>query len=148
MNETLEIERACEGLVLDFAYYSDRQEYEAMAALFTPHGTMTRPSGDALIGRDAIVESYRSKAGGRVTRHFCTNIRITVESPESARGLTYALVYSATAGRLPVAHFGIEADPRHLVGEFEDEFVLTKEGWRIAARQARFVMHTRPEYPY
>jgi hypothetical protein len=28
-----------------------------------------------------------------------------------------------------------------LVGEFEDEYVQTAEGWRIASRRARFVMH-------
>ena len=36
------------------------------------------------------------------------------------------------------------SNPRHAhewIGEFEDEFVRTAEGWRIAARRARFVMH-------
>jgi hypothetical protein len=141
----ISIERACERLVLDFAYHADRQEYEALAALFVPDGTMARPTGDPLVGRAAIIKSYQARGGGRVTRHFCANIRITVESPDRARGLTYALVYSATADRLPVAHFGIEADPRHLIGEFEDEFVRTVEGWKIASRRARFIMHTKGE---
>jgi hypothetical protein len=66
---------------------------------------------------------------------------VTVESADRARGLTYAVVYSATAGRPPEAHFGIKADPRQLIGEFEDEYVRTEEGWRIASRRARFVMH-------
>ena len=30
----IEIERACERLVLDFAYFSDRQDYESLVALF------------------------------------------------------------------------------------------------------------------
>jgi hypothetical protein len=139
------IERACERLVLDFAYYSDRQENEALAALFTRNGTMQRPAGDVLIGRAAILQSYESRGAGRMTRHICTNIRITVESEDRATGLTYAIVYSANATRPPEAHFGIKADPRQLVGEFEDEFVRTDEGWRFAARRARFVMHTWSE---
>jgi SnoaL-like protein len=139
------IERACERLVLDFAYFSDRQDYEALAALFTKHGTMERPSGDTLIGHDAILESYRSRGAGRITRHICTNIRITVESADRARGLTYAVVYSATTSRPPEAHFGIKADARQLIGEFEDEFVRTAEGWRFASRRARFVIHTEQE---
>jgi uncharacterized protein (TIGR02246 family) len=135
------IERACERLVLDFAYFSDHQDYERLAALFTPDGTMTRPTGDALAGRDAILKSYQSRPVGRLTRHVCTNIRITVDSPDRASGLTYAVVYSANASRPPEAHFGIQADPRQLVGQFEDEFARTDEGWRIASRRARFVMH-------
>ena len=141
VQNSLQIERACERLVVDFAYFSDRQEYESMAALFTPDGTMQRPSGDALVGRAAIQQAYESRGPGRITRHICTNIRITVESADRARGLTYAIVYSATAGHPPSGHFGIPADARHLVGEFEDKFVLTAEGWRIASRRARFVMH-------
>jgi hypothetical protein len=39
-------------------------------------------------------------------------------------------VYSAAAGDRP----------EQRVGEFEDEFVLTPEGWRFASRQARFVI--------
>jgi hypothetical protein len=42
----------------------------------------------------------------------------------------------------PEGHFGPKADPRQLIGEFEDEFVRTEEGWRIASRCARFLMHT------
>jgi uncharacterized protein (TIGR02246 family) len=136
------IERACERLVLDFAYFSDSQNHDALAALFTPDAIMVRPNGDSLAGREAIRKAYQARPAGRITRHICTNIRITVESPDLARGLTYAIVYSATADRLPEAHFGIGADPRHLIGEFEDEFARTDEGWRIQFRTARFVMHT------
>src|SRR5262249_5934164 len=116
-------------------------DYDGLAALFTSDGTMVRPTGDALVGRDAILMSYQSRPAGRITRHVCTNIRITVDSHDRAHGLTYAVVYSANANRPPEAHFGIQADPRQLIGEFEDEFVLSEDGWRIASRRARFVMN-------
>ncbi|HEX4999643.1 MAG TPA: nuclear transport factor 2 family protein [Terriglobia bacterium] len=137
-----EIERACEKLVLDFAYHSDHQDPAALAALFIPEGTLIRPNGDTLRGRDAIRAAYEARPAGRLIRHLCTNIRVTVESESEARGLTYALVLSANASRAPQAHFGIEMDPRQLVGEFEDSFKRTPEGWRIASRHARFIMHT------
>ena len=129
--ETLTIERACERLVLDFAYYSDHQEYESLANLFATDGAMHRPNGDPLTGYDAILKAYRSRPAGRVTRHVCSNIRITVRSADHARGITYAVVYSANGHE--------KAEER--IGEFEDEFVRTPEGWRFAARRARFVMH-------
>jgi hypothetical protein len=120
------IERACERLVVDFAYFSDRREYESLGALFVENGTMTRPSGSVLAGREAIVKSYKATPVERVSRHVCSNIRIVVESADQARGLTYAVVYS------------INANPR--VGEFEDEFLRTADGWRISTRIARFVI--------
>jgi uncharacterized protein (TIGR02246 family) len=135
------IERACERLVLDFAHFSDHHNPDALVSLFTPDGRMERPSGDVLVGREAILKSYRARPAGRVTRHVCTNIRITVESADRALGLTYAIVYAANANKPPDGHFGIPAEPRQLVGEFEDEFLRTEEGWRIASRRARFVMH-------
>jgi hypothetical protein len=120
------IERACERLVVDFAYFSDRREYDLLGALFVADGTMTRPSGNVLAGREAIVRSYKATPVERVSRHVCSNIRIVVESADQARGLTYAVVYS------------INANPR--VGEFEDEFLRTADGWRISTRIARFVI--------
>jgi len=41
-----------------------------------------------------------------------------------------------------VKHYGAKCDPRTLIGELEDQFRLTMDGWRIAERRARFVMHT------
>lgn len=133
--DTLAIERACERLVLDFAYYSDHQEYESLARLFANEGiigTMHRPSLEPVVGREAILKAYQARPANRMTRHVCSNIRITVDSVDRARGITYAVVYSATADQ--------KAEER--IGEFEDEFVRTSEGWRFAVRRARFVMHT------
>jgi len=140
--EILAIERACERLVLDWVDLNDRQDYDSLAALFAADGTMIRPNGDPLAGRSAILKSYQSRPAGRITRHICSNIRITVESGDRARGLSYAVVYSANAGEPAEGHFGIKAEPRQLIGEFEDEFVRTLEGWRFSTRRARFVMHT------
>jgi len=140
--EIIGIERACERLVLDWVDLNDRQDYESLAALFATDGTMIRPSGDSLVGRSAILKAYQSRPGGRITRHICTNVRITVESGDRARGQSYAVVYSANAGEPVEGHIGVQADARHLVGEFDDDFVRTPEGWRFAARRARFVMHT------
>src|SRR5262245_49260567 len=111
MND-ISIEGACERLVLDFAYFSDRQEYEALAALFIPDGTMVRPAGDVLVGQAAILKAYQARPAGRITRHVCSNIRITVESPDRARGITYAVVYSANSSEPPEAHFGLKTDSR------------------------------------
>jgi hypothetical protein len=130
LTDRISAERACERLVVDFAYFSDRQDYESLVELFAGDGVMQRPGGDRLVGRDAILKAYRSRPAGRMTRHVCSNIRITIEAQDRARGFTYAVVYSAMA-----------SEPTKLqVGEFEDDFVRTPEGWRFQERRARFVM--------
>jgi hypothetical protein len=140
--EVLIIERACERLVLDFVDRSDRQDYEGLAGLFASDAVLVRPNGESLAGPAAILKSYQSRPAGRITRHICTNIRVTVISPERARGISYAVVYSASANEPPESHFGVKAEARHMVGEFEDEFVRTPQGWRFANRRCRFIMHT------
>ena len=134
--DKLAIERACERLVLDFAYYSDRKEYESLAQLFAADGMIQRPGAEQalvpIVGREAIIRAYSARPADRMTRHVCSNIRITVESANRAHGITYAVVYSATGND--------KAEER--IGEFEDQFVRTSEGWRFAVRQACFVMHT------
>ncbi|HEU4618030.1 MAG TPA: nuclear transport factor 2 family protein, partial [Gammaproteobacteria bacterium] len=85
---------------------------------------------------------YRARPAERITRHLCTNILIHVESAKSARGSTYVILYSADATGASDKRFGLTSEPRKLLGEFDDRFALTEDGWRIAERRARFVMHT------
>jgi hypothetical protein len=141
--ETLLIERDCERLVVEAVYCADRQDYAGLAALFTADGSLGRPGGGApLVGRETIQKSYEGRPATRITRHLCTNIRVTVESAERARGLTYVLLFTGSSAEPPPDHFGRTADAKQLVGEFEDEFERTPHGWRIRGRQARFLLHT------
>jgi len=139
--ERVLIEHACTRLVLESIAANDRQDYEAFAALFTSDGLLHRPNGEPLCGRDEIIASYRTRPRNRITRHICTNILVHVDSPQSARGTTYVVLYTADSLQ-SVKHYGAKCDPRTLIGELEDQFRLTNDGWRIAERRARFVMHT------
>jgi len=139
--ERLLIEHACTRLVLESIAANDRQDYVAFAELFTSDGVLHRPNGQPLRGRDEIVESYRTRPRNRITRHICTNILIRVESPQAAHGTTYVVLYSADS-LISDKYFGAKCEPRTLIGELEDRFKLTVDGWRIAERRAKFVMHT------
>ncbi len=139
--ERLLIEHACTRLVLESIAANDRQDYVAFAELFTSDGLLHRPNGEPLCGRDEIVESYRTRPRNRITRHICTNILINVESPQSAHGTTYVVLYSADSLNSD-KYFGAKCELRTLIGELEDRFKLTMDGWRIAERRAKFVMHT------
>lgn len=110
-----------------------------MCELLTEDASFARPTDpdNPILGRDAIRQAFESRPADRITRHLCTNVVITVETPEEARGSLYALLYTGQAGQ--GAEVGLAADPRQLVGEFEDRYRLTEDGWRIAARTGRIV---------
>jgi len=138
--DKLVAEQACRDLVLQAAALTDSQAYEEFAALFCDDGELIRPGGQPLRGRAAIVESYRARPAGRITRHLVTNTLVQLDSDTAAHARSSVLLWtgSVSDGTGP---FGRRAHPRQVVGEFEDSFELTANGWRIARREARFVLH-------
>ena len=137
------IERTCTRLVLDAADRTDRQDYPGLAELFHENGRLYRPTApqQPLEGREAILAAYRQRPGSRVTRHFCSNIRVTVESAGYARVHCYVQVFAANTEQPADGPFGLPLDGRVMIGEFDDVCVADNGEWRFAERRARFVMH-------
>jgi ketosteroid isomerase-like protein len=120
---------ACTQLVTDYAFYRDRPNADAVASLFTADATFNL-MGKQFVGREAIRARVAAGAGGAVFRHLVSTINIEVSnSGESARGVTYVVVYRGSAADLPQ-----ELPERPTIGEYHDEFRLTQEGWKIAKR--------------
>jgi hypothetical protein len=142
--EVLVIERACEKLIYAFFEALDLRNDAHLANLFTEDATYARPIDPHTVigGRDTIVKTFAARPAGRVSRHLCSNVHITVDSANRAHG-THRVVLIAGPDE-PAAHpqFGYKADARQLVGEFDDEFVKTPEGWRFASRRGRVLLHT------
>jgi hypothetical protein len=84
---------------------------------------MARPTApdQPIVGRDAILAAFKGRPQ-RTTRHACSNIVIDVETATSARGQSAMLLFTS-------------ADKPPLIGGFEDQFVLTDDGWRFAERR-------------
>jgi hypothetical protein len=141
--ERLAIERACERLIYEFAEAVDLRNDAHLANLFTEDATYARPTDPDTVttGRDNIVKAFAARPGGRITRHLCSNVIITVESPTRAHGRS-RVVLVAGPDTDPHPQFGYKADARQLVGEFVDEFVKTPDGWRFASRRGRVTLHT------
>jgi hypothetical protein len=140
-DEALMIERACERLIVDSATYNDRRDWASLAALYTTDGVVVRPNGQRLEGRAAIEAAYAAGSPDRVTRHLCANLRVDIDSVESAHATTVVLIVSGTRSDDPDVTFGIVPNDRQVVGEFADRFARTEEGWRIAERRASLVMN-------
>jgi hypothetical protein len=143
-SEIVAIERACERLIYEFAEAIDSRNDSHLANLFTEDATYARPTDPHTIisGRDTIVKTFEARPGGRVTRHLCTNVRVTVDSATRAHSVSRVVLIAGLTE--PAAHpqFGYEADARQLIGEFDDEFVKTPHGWRFSSRRGRVILHT------
>ena len=142
--QVLLIERACERLVYEFFEAIDVRNDAHLERLFIPDGSYARPIDPHTIisGRETIVKTFVARPGGRVTRHTTSNVRITIESPERARGTSRVVLFSGPDEPAVHPQFGFQADARQLVGEFDDEFVKTPAGWRFSSRRGRVILHT------
>ncbi len=120
----------------------DEQDWRAYASLFTDDGVFIRANqpDEPLAGREAIRAALAARPAARLTRHLCTNIEIDVLDSEHARGFCYLLLYAGDALQRESAA-GRPADAIQRVGEYRDTLVRTNEGWRIARREGRLVLH-------
>lgn len=137
------IEWECRQLALRFTALSDRQQWREACALLTDDAVFARPTDpeNPLVGRDAILAAFESRPAGRVTRHICSNLVMTARSEMQVSGHLYALLY--TGDRSDDDSTIIVANDKQLVGEFEDEYVRTEHGWRIAKRVGKLVFSTK-----
>ena len=74
-----------------YAEAVDTADLDALAAAFTPDGTLTTSRGTT-VGRDAIVDYYRQALAEPLRRkHFLTNQKVTTEVPGQAVVESYFL---------------------------------------------------------
>ena len=113
--------RACERLIIDYGAHNDASDWDAVVALFTPDGRMSRPTApdDFIEGRDAILAAFKSRPA-RTTRHICANMRVDVTG-DTATATSQILLFT-----------GHDA-PK--VGSYADKFVRTADGWRFTERR-------------
>ncbi len=129
----------CRDLVVRSVRSIDNGDLDSMAALFTIDSELVRPSGSAK-GRDAVKASYASRPADRISRHIVTNSIIDITSDKTAHGTCTILVWAGST-KDEAGPFGRRAEPSQKLAEFEDDFALTDEGWRISKRQSRFILY-------
>lgn len=120
--------------------YSDavvRRDRDTWAAAWDTVATWDLGSGRAAIGRDAIVEMW----GGAMARYAAvvqTVLNGTFEVDEATgtgQGRWYVLEILAPT----------EGAPQMMLGHYDDDYVLTGDGWRFGAR--RLTQHYRGSLP-
>jgi len=141
-DERTVIESECRQLALRFMALNDQKKWGDMCSLLTDDASFARPTDpdNPIIGRAEIQAAFEARPAGKITRHICTNMIITVQSPSQASGTMYALLYTGAADNQ--GDLGVIADERQLLGEFYDDYVRTDEGWRIAKRSGKIIFST------
>ena len=137
------IEAACRHLTSAYCHYIDRGEARRVVGLFTEGAEWAAP--DRVVkGHVALLDHFgaREDQRGRKSKHICTNFWLEDVSETEASGGVYLTLYrddgDPDRGRARV-------DLPILVGEYQDKYLLTNNGWRIAKRSLKvdFVFNRR-----
>ena len=138
--QCLEIEGECRRLVARAAVLSDAGDHAAFADLFCTDGVLVRPDGSALNGPAAILTAYQSRPAHRVTRHVISGTLFSEVSATNCRAISLVTLW-ACDNRVPAGPLGRPLSQPLVLGEFDDWLRFGKQGWRIARREARFLIH-------
>ena len=122
----LEDRLAITDLIHAYCDHFDRNEPEAVAALFTSDATVDYgPEAETIVGADAIAPTIAAglERTFAATSHHVSNIRLTFEGHDRARGVTYLYAW----------HRYVDGSPDgELWGRYRHRFERTDAGWRIA----------------
>jgi ketosteroid isomerase-like protein len=118
--------QAITDLIHAYCYHFDRNEPVEVAALFTSDATVDYgPEAATILGGDAIAPtiSVGLEQIFAATSHHVSNIRITLESPDHARAVSYLYAW----------HRYVDGSPDgELWGVYRHRFARTADGWRIS----------------
>jgi len=133
--ERIEIERACERIVYEYARALDRGDLSGAADFFAEQGSMSRPMmpDQVIEGREVIRTSLLTRPRSLLTKHLATNVLIDVESRDSASGISYLTMISATPPAEAKPPF-VSQGPVYF-GEFRDRFVRENGQWKFLERR-------------
>jgi uncharacterized protein (TIGR02246 family) len=134
-------ESACRDVIRRAAMRLDANDLEGFASMFTRDAVVIRPGKEPLHGVDELLASYRARPASHMTRHLITDGVVDLRAPDEVHVISNVLLWTAVADDAP-GPFGRRAQSRQVIGEFADTLRLCSDGaWRIAHRQARFVLH-------
>jgi 3-phenylpropionate/cinnamic acid dioxygenase small subunit len=119
---------AIEALVTEYAWILDHRHWDEVPGLCTDDVEL-EIRRRKIVGKDGVAQWAEARAtkGRRRTQHQMTLLRLEQIEPDVVKG-TAALV-------LHVAKSGGPGSYVDLVGEYEDEYVRTADGWKFRRRK-------------
>lgn len=123
----------CAALMVRSFVLLDSRRYEPLADLFGEDGAWVR-AGTPYVGPRDIVGSLNERPENLLIRHLLTNVDISVQGPDGARGTGYFLVYKAMGdGAEPPLPAPLGAPA--MVAEVQDRYRRQAGEWRIERRE-------------
>ncbi len=134
--EKISVAEACRHLVHRYAYLNDERNFAAIAEMFTEDGVLYRPSAPdkPIQGRAAILAALQTRPATTATFHVCTDVLIEVLTANRTTARSRILMLSGERAAGATVPDAATVKPP-LPGTFEDELVLTAEGWKFASRK-------------
>jgi 3-phenylpropionate/cinnamic acid dioxygenase small subunit len=125
---SIEDRLAIEQLVTEYAWLLDHRRWNDVARLFVEDAVLFI-RGREIVGKEGLAEwaEYRAQKKSRRTQHQMTLLRLEQVETDLVAG-TAALV-------LHVAKTGGSGTYVDLVGEYQDEYKRTPDGWRFRRRR-------------
>jgi 3-phenylpropionate/cinnamic acid dioxygenase small subunit len=125
---TVEDRLAIESLVTEYAWLLDHRRFDDVLGLFMPDAELTI-RGQKIHGAEGLqgwLDQRASSEGRRAALHQMSLLRL--DPVDSGR------VLGTTSLVLHVAKSGGSGSYVDFVGEYQDEYVRTAEGWRFRRR--------------
>jgi ketosteroid isomerase-like protein len=131
MNRDAQLQRLMDqdtitDLIHAYCYHFDRNEPDAVAALFSEDAVVDYgPEAADLVGveaiRTAVARGLRETFAA--TSHHVSNVRITFDGADAARSVCYLYAWHRYHGGAPDGE---------LWAQYHHDFVRTADGWRIS----------------
>jgi ketosteroid isomerase-like protein len=141
--EMRNVEQACYALAIEYAEIIDSQDYARLVEVFAEDATFLGPMApkEPIHGADKIVAMFQSRPRNRLTQHLISNFRVRMETMDSAVGTCRVLFFSSDVSEPETAE-GRKAADKQSIGTYQDRYVRTKNGWRIAERIGTMIFYT------
>lgn len=118
--------QAIADLIHAYCYHFDQNEPERVAALFTADATVDYgPESATIVGAESIAATIAVglEQTFAATSHHVSNIQLTFDGPDRARGVTYLYAWHRYTDGSPDGE---------LWGRYHHRFERTDDGWRIS----------------
>jgi hypothetical protein len=141
--ERRNIEVACAALCVDYCEIVDAKDYQRMREVFAEDAHYYSPNApnDLIRSAEAIIAYLSHIPATLATQHLACNICIHAESADAASGSCKILLFTAD-GNTPEMPDGRKAAEKQRIGVYQDRYVRTPDGWRIAERRGKGLLHT------
>jgi SnoaL-like domain len=134
--ERMLAEHACERIIRCYCRHADLGEHAKAAEQFLADGRLEMPNGQRFEGKAAIRDRLASQPATQISRHLIANVVVEVRDADHASATSYLLMYRGVAEG-PAVGQALPLGDAFLLGQYEDEFVKTGEGWKFASRRLR-----------